>query len=366
MRRHARAHRRPHIAARHRAGRVLESDAQALRDRDPFLERAPDDDREFLAAEPGDEIAGPHAALRQRSEQPEDVVADRMTETVVDRLEVIEVEDQHRDRLGAVRGLAGEFARGLDQAATVEQPGERVGQRRGLVHAQRPLLGQDQHDEGGADRVEQHLEDEDRDPAGRQRDQAALVRHETRERDRKQEHRAVQRRHEQRRPAPHQRLAPLAPQLGRGQEGVGRDDERSEHDAAGAHLREARQRAGRHPRSRARHHGEPENVAAMEQAGGVPDHAAGDEQQGGGQACRHDGDRMRVRAPQRDRESADQVGGAPPGERTNAILGPGEQQEDAQERGDAGGDDKQCPDVQRNCKRDAVSEHAFAPTRASR
>src|SRR5262249_43625115 len=79
--------------------------------------------------------------------------------------------------------------------------------------------------------IEHGLEREHRDPAARQGYDAALGRQQAGERDREQKHGAVQDRHEDRRPAPHQGLAPLAPQLGGGKEGVGRYDKRAQHDA---------------------------------------------------------------------------------------------------------------------------------------
>src|SRR5262249_29776312 len=82
----------------------------------------------------------------------------------------------------------------------VEQAGERIGQRRALVRPQRALLGELEHEECSADRVEQHFEDERREPGGGERDQAGLLRHHAGDRDREQEDRAVQRRREQGRP----------------------------------------------------------------------------------------------------------------------------------------------------------------------
>ena len=55
--------------------------------------------------------------------------------------------------------------------------------------------------------------------------------------------------------------------------------------------------------------------------------------------------------------SADQVGGAPPRERADAILRPGEDQKDAEERADASGDDEQCRHVKRDEICGALIEH---------
>src|ERR1700724_797377 len=56
-----------------------------------------------------------------------------------------------------------------------------------IGRAQRALLGEHEHDEGRADRVEQHFEHEDAEPPGRERHQPGLMRHEARDRDREEE-----------------------------------------------------------------------------------------------------------------------------------------------------------------------------------
>ena len=59
------------------------------------------DDREFVGVEPGQRIF-----LAQRRAQPlgdaaQQLVADAVAERVVDRLEIVEAEHQHRDLVGA-------------------------------------------------------------------------------------------------------------------------------------------------------------------------------------------------------------------------------------------------------------------------
>ncbi len=67
--------------------------------------------------------------------------------------------------LGFVAGH--QNAAGLEKSAAVEQPGQRIGFRRRLVAVHGAVLGQDQHDEGGADHIEHDLDREYCDPSGR-------------------------------------------------------------------------------------------------------------------------------------------------------------------------------------------------------
>ncbi len=54
--------------------------------------------REFLAAQPPEQIGGADRLPRAFGEDLQHAIADGMTETVVDRLEMIEVHQQHRRR----------------------------------------------------------------------------------------------------------------------------------------------------------------------------------------------------------------------------------------------------------------------------
>jgi hypothetical protein len=130
---------------------------------------------------------------------------------VVDRLEMIEIEHQRAHRLAPLRLLRDQCLRRLQHAAPVEQPGQFVGQGGGLVDPHAALRGQHQNDEGGADRIEHHLQHEQRDPSARERERAVVRRQHAGERNREQEHRGVQHRNENGRPTPAQGLAALAP-----------------------------------------------------------------------------------------------------------------------------------------------------------
>ena len=56
-----------------------------------------DEDRELVAAEPGDRVAGPDRPAEPFRDPDHQFVADRMPEGVVDRLEVVEVDEHDRD-----------------------------------------------------------------------------------------------------------------------------------------------------------------------------------------------------------------------------------------------------------------------------
>ena len=61
-------------------------------------------DSELVAAEAGAGVGGPQARLQPFADLAEQEIAGRMTERVVDRLEVVEIHEQHGDGL-AVPGL---------------------------------------------------------------------------------------------------------------------------------------------------------------------------------------------------------------------------------------------------------------------
>ena len=55
-------------------------------------------DRELVAAEAGDRVARAQRLLEPRGDRREQLVAGRVAEAVVDELELVEVEEEHRDR----------------------------------------------------------------------------------------------------------------------------------------------------------------------------------------------------------------------------------------------------------------------------
>ena len=82
---------------------VREGRADALAERERGVEvGAGQQDREFLAAEPAAQTLA-DAALQRRGEDLQRPVADRVAVGVVDLLEMVEVGEQHRERLVARR-----------------------------------------------------------------------------------------------------------------------------------------------------------------------------------------------------------------------------------------------------------------------
>ena len=89
-------------------------------------------DRELVAAEPGDGVAGPQGGLQPARDRDQQPVADVVAERVVDELEAVEVEEQHRRAGGRARGAArGRIAcvEAVEEQHAVGQPGQRVVER---------------------------------------------------------------------------------------------------------------------------------------------------------------------------------------------------------------------------------------------
>ena len=93
--------------------------AQALRndDRGTRVESGQQDD-ELLAAEAVDGLAATEPVLEALGDVLEDLVADDVAVLVVDRLEAVEVADEHRDAAARGRRLVGELDdAGLERGA---------------------------------------------------------------------------------------------------------------------------------------------------------------------------------------------------------------------------------------------------------
>ena len=67
-----------------------------------------DDHPELVAAEAGDRVAGPEAALEPLADRDEEAVADGVAEALVDHLEAVEVEQDQGDRVGLDAAIADE------------------------------------------------------------------------------------------------------------------------------------------------------------------------------------------------------------------------------------------------------------------
>ena len=64
-------------------------------------------DRKFVAAQPGHDVAAAHARTDPLTDQLEQGVADRMTERIIDRFELVEIETEQRRRL-TIRARVGQ------------------------------------------------------------------------------------------------------------------------------------------------------------------------------------------------------------------------------------------------------------------
>src|SRR5205814_6388284 len=107
--------------------------AHALGREHAILQRTRQQSREFLAPDSAREVADPQRVDHVGGEQFENLVARRVAEAIVDRLEMIDVEAQYRyGPTGS--GFALDHARArLREAATVEHAGQRIHRSRRLV-----------------------------------------------------------------------------------------------------------------------------------------------------------------------------------------------------------------------------------------
>ncbi len=127
-----------------------------------FLDvRAREDDRELVAAQAGQHVALAHAAAQDPGNFADQPVASRVAATVVDLLEVVEVEHQHRPGAALAVAAGHLAAQVLLEAAAVLQPGQRILARltpqllEALVTAPDDDQGGQQGGEGDADPADQ-------------------------------------------------------------------------------------------------------------------------------------------------------------------------------------------------------------------
>src|SRR3984893_14682036 len=147
-------------------------------------------------------------------------------------------------------------------------------------------------------------------------------------------------------PSPQNGFASLAPKLCSGEESVARNDERAKDDAGGYRSSEILQDAGCNPDRGTGRHGPPQDGPAVENASCAPDHAARKEQQRVRNTEWKRGRNEVFDAPHGDRESSHKIGGSPPSQRPNALLGPGREQEQTKEYRDARADDNHRRDIE--------------------
>ncbi len=105
------------------ADQVDDPAGQSLRAGGVVRTRLQDD--ELVAADPRHRIGGPHRRAQAIGDLLEERVADRVAEGVVDRLEPVEVDQQH----GAGLAGPGEARQGFGEALAQEQPVRQAGQR---------------------------------------------------------------------------------------------------------------------------------------------------------------------------------------------------------------------------------------------
>ena len=86
------------------------------------------ENRELVAAEPGERVARPQARLEAARHRDEQLVADQVAETVVDDLEAVEIEIERREPAAdaALLELFEAAAEPLDEHRAVAEPGQRI------------------------------------------------------------------------------------------------------------------------------------------------------------------------------------------------------------------------------------------------
>ena len=83
-------------------------------------------ERKLVAAEAGRRVRRPQALLQAERDLDEQLVAGRVAEAVVDRLEVVEVEEQQGDVVAAAARPLERVLDAVQEQRPVRQPGERV------------------------------------------------------------------------------------------------------------------------------------------------------------------------------------------------------------------------------------------------
>ncbi len=128
-------------AGREIEGQRFDGRSQFFRNRggSSFVGQAVDDDNEFLAAEPRDQIAGAQVAAQDVGHALQHLVAGEMTELIVDRLKMIDVDDHHGETT-ARRIVAQTFQMGAEVTAIV-QLGQWISENKSKVNVLISVLG---------------------------------------------------------------------------------------------------------------------------------------------------------------------------------------------------------------------------------
>ena len=85
-----------------------------------------EEDGELVAAEPGDGVLRPQADGQPLAEADEQLIARAVSEAVVDDLEAVEIEEQHREQLASALGARQGMGEAIDEERSIGQAGERI------------------------------------------------------------------------------------------------------------------------------------------------------------------------------------------------------------------------------------------------
>ena len=135
------------LAQDERAGQRL-GDPLGDADRVTLIHHVLGQDRELVAAEAGHRVAGAHGLLQPRGDCGEKLVAGRVSQRVVDELELVEVEEEDGDRSLLVPRASQRVLETVEEEVAVRQAGEGIVE--GVVAVS--LLGV-----AALDRVRQHV-----------------------------------------------------------------------------------------------------------------------------------------------------------------------------------------------------------------
>ena len=85
-----------------------------------------DQDRELVAAEPRARVLGPDARADPLGNHDQEIVSSRVAKAVVDGLEVVEVDEEHREEVASTCPTLDRMRDPLGEERAVREPGERV------------------------------------------------------------------------------------------------------------------------------------------------------------------------------------------------------------------------------------------------
>jgi hypothetical protein len=122
------------------------------------LAGAGQDQSEFLSADPPERVALAHDGPCRGAEALQHPIAGRMTEPVVDGLEVIEVEEDQRQRFAALLAVGQRRLGSVHEGAAIGHAGQHVDACRPSIFDFDALLGDHHHENRGAHGEEQLLE----------------------------------------------------------------------------------------------------------------------------------------------------------------------------------------------------------------